>query len=402
MLETCQIEESHTAENIGATLVDITNRWSITEKVICVITDNANNIVAAVQHNRWSHLPCFAHTLNLIVSNSLQEVPEVRLLLQRCKNIVSYFHKSCKATDKLTAIQSRLNIDNHKLIQEVETHWNSSFYMLQRILEEEEAVRTTLCLLSRNDLAISGEEVEIIKGIVEMLAPFEAVTREISADQYISGSKIIPLSRALQRLICSSVKPEVEKLADMLLCKMNRKFLNNMLLALPTLLDPRFKKIAFTNFGIAAKVAQCAIREIATLLKIDDEPPPTEAEIIASTDGDDFSSKSLWHFFDQQVAQAFARNSVSSELTIQMQQYLRVSNLERKQDPLEWWKRNCHVYPHISKLAKKYLSIPGTSVPAERIFSKAGQTVSERRNRLKAKHVNMFVFLNKKIKLVNT
>ena len=61
MLETCQIEESHTAENIGATLVDITNRWSITE-VICVITDNANNIVAAVQHNRLSHLPCFAHT----------------------------------------------------------------------------------------------------------------------------------------------------------------------------------------------------------------------------------------------------------------------------------------------------------------------------------------------------
>ena len=32
VLETCQIEESHTAENIGATLVDITNRWSITNR----------------------------------------------------------------------------------------------------------------------------------------------------------------------------------------------------------------------------------------------------------------------------------------------------------------------------------------------------------------------------------
>ena len=104
VLETCQIKESNTAENIGATLVDIANRWSISEKVICVITDNANNIVAAVRHNRWSHLSCFTHTLNLIVSNSLQEVPEVRLLLQCCKNIVSYFHKSCKTTDKLTAI----------------------------------------------------------------------------------------------------------------------------------------------------------------------------------------------------------------------------------------------------------------------------------------------------------
>ena len=62
--------------------------------------------------------------------------------------------------------------------------------------------------------------------------------------------------------------------------------------------------------------------------------------------------KKLWQFFDEQVAQASTKSSVSSELTIQMQQYLRVNNLERKQDPLKWWKRNCHLYPHISKLAK--------------------------------------------------
>ena len=121
VLETTQIEESHTAKSIGATLVAIMDKWNITQKACCVITDNTNNIVAAVQHNKWNHLPCFAHTLNLLVTNSLQEVPEVSAMLQCCKNIVSNFHKSCKATDKLTAIQSFLNIDNHKLIQEVET-----------------------------------------------------------------------------------------------------------------------------------------------------------------------------------------------------------------------------------------------------------------------------------------
>ena len=44
------------------------------------------------------------------------------------------------------------------------------------------------------------------------------------------------------------MKPEVQKLVDTLLQKMNRKFLNmedNMLLAVPTLLDPRFKKLHF-------------------------------------------------------------------------------------------------------------------------------------------------------------
>ena len=111
--------------------------------------------------------------------------------------------------------------------------------MLQRIVKQEEAICTT-CLLSRNYIKISDEDVETIKGLSKTLAPFEAVTREISADQYISGSKITPLLslRALQRLTCSDIKPEVEKFADVLLYKMNRKFLNmegNMVLAVPML-----------------------------------------------------------------------------------------------------------------------------------------------------------------------
>ena len=137
VLDTVQIQDSYTAENIGALLLSITDKWGITDKVCCAVTDNASNIVAAICHNKWNHLPCFVHTLNLIVTNSLQDVPEVAALLQRCKHIVSYFHKSTKATDKLTSILSCLNIDNHNPIQEVETHWNSSFYMLERIVEQE-------------------------------------------------------------------------------------------------------------------------------------------------------------------------------------------------------------------------------------------------------------------------
>ena len=189
VLDTVQIQDSHTAENIGVPFLSITDKWGITDKVcytLCAVTDNVSNIVAAIRHNKWNHLPCFAYNLNLITTNYLQDVPEVVALLQCCKHIVSYFHKNTKATDKLNPIQSHLNIDNHKLIQEVETRWNSSFYMLERIVEQEEVVRTALYLLNRNDLTIFDEEVEVIKGIIEVLQPFETVTREISAESYIS------------------------------------------------------------------------------------------------------------------------------------------------------------------------------------------------------------------------
>lgn len=48
----------------------------------------------------------------------------------------------------------------------------------------------------------------------------------------------------------------------------------------------------------------------------------------------------------------------------------------------------------IPTCAKKILCAPATSVPSERIFSKAGIVVSDRRSRLKAKNVNMLIFIN--------
>lgn len=44
------------------------------------------------------------------------------------------------------------------------------------------------------------------------------------------------------------------------------------------------------------------------------------------------------------------------------------------------------------------LSVPATSVPCERIFSKTGQIISERRNRLSHNKVEKIIFLNANLK----
>jgi len=41
----------------------------------------------------------------------------------------------------------------------------------------------------------------------------------------------------------------------------------------------------------------------------------------------------------------------------------------------------------------KYLVVPGTSVPSERLFSKAGETISKTRNRLTGSRVSKLLFL---------
>lgn len=134
--------------------------------------------------NKWNHLACFAHTLNLIVTDAIKHDEDLAELIQ-VKNIVSYFHKSSKATDNLKINRNRLNVPNHKLIQQVDTRWNSVYYMLEHYLEQE-AIRTTLCLLDRNDLIIPIEKNTMIQEILSNLQPCLQKNTQVFPKSYLS------------------------------------------------------------------------------------------------------------------------------------------------------------------------------------------------------------------------
>ena len=69
------------------------------------------------------------------------------------------------------------------------------------------------------------------------------------------------------------------------------------------------------------------------------------------------------------------------------------------ENPLAWWRSNEHKYPHIAKLARRYLAVPGTSVPSERVFSTAGDIVTASRSRLLAENVDKLIFLQKNMRI---
>jgi zinc finger BED domain-containing protein 1 (E3 SUMO-protein ligase ZBED1) len=73
--------------------------------------------------------------------------------------------------------------------------------------------------------------------------------------------------------------------------------------------------------------------------------------------------------------------------------------LQRTKDPLEWWKQNGNhaLLKNLIPTVKKWMCVPATSVPSERVFSTMGELISERRNRLSPRLVNMVMFLNKNL-----
>lgn len=87
--------------------------------------------------------------------------------------------------------------------------------------------------------------------------------------------------------------------------------------------------------------------------------------------------------------------------TIEVRQFIEDAAISINEDPLTYWKNKAVVFPRLAKLAKKHLSVVATSVPSERVFSTAGQLISDRRNRLLSENVEKVMFLNGNIDFYN-
>ena len=106
-------------------------------------------------------------------------------------------------------------------------------------------------------------------------------------------------------------------------------------------------------------------------------------------------------FGDVYITAVEKPKSVQEQVEHEIQQYKQESPINASDNPLMWWKRKSSPYPNLSILAKRYLCIPSTSVPSERVFSTAGDIVTARRSQLDPEHVDTLVFLKKKKKKWN-
>lgn len=101
-------------------------------------------MVAAVKKMNMRHPPCFAHTLNLIVKDSLAADTELDDLRSKVRRVVGFFRSSCTAKKKLDNLQKDLKMPQLRLLQEVETRWNSTYLMLERFFNLREPLSAAM------------------------------------------------------------------------------------------------------------------------------------------------------------------------------------------------------------------------------------------------------------------
>jgi len=77
---------------------------------------------------------------------------------------------------------------------------------------------------------------------------------------------------------------------------------------------------------------------------------------------------------------------------IELEKYIALASIALDANPLKWWKLYQLQFPTLSILAIKYLCIPGTSVPSERIFNSAGNIITDHRSLLSPEHIEEIIF----------
>ncbi|XP_005103836.1 zinc finger BED domain-containing protein 1 isoform X2 [Aplysia californica] len=405
VLETFDRTDEATGDALALSLKRITDEWNISERIISLISNGTDNTVtAATLSTGWEHLVCFGHTLNLVINNALKSVAEIVRIQKKTSDAVGYFETCVKASDTLSAVQQQHNLPVHKLKQESSKFWNSTYAMFVRMVEQYEAVNTVLCFLSKDHMCLCDDEVELMRSVIEVLKPFEAATQEICTSGYTFMSKVIPIATLLQQVTASGMVPlsgPQSALKSALLQQMQQQFSNfenSYTLAVSTLLDPRFKRHAFTDMAALESAQHRLLGEITQTVQ--------SAELAATTTGDSnsfgtdataSSSSSFWNMFDRKVSEAGAMKNTASEAENESRRYFKEANIPRKADPLQWWKLNEVQFPHLKILAQKYLCIPATSVSSDRLFSKQGHLVEMKRDLVKPNHLHTILFLNKNL-----
>ncbi|XP_068130731.1 E3 SUMO-protein ligase ZBED1-like isoform X2 [Hyperolius riggenbachi] len=401
LLDCFSFTESHSADHLAAELQRICEEWGITDKVSACVSDNESNIKAAIQKLGWKNVACFAHALNLIVRESLKPIQET---VAKVKNVVENVHGSTIATEVLNAIQKQMGLEELRLKQDVVTRWNSTYYMLRRFYEQKEAIISTLTLVNPSLPTLTLDEWDIIKDACEILKPFEEVTVEICAERYMTTSKVILMARGLQRAIqrlkgAVSNHGPVLAMMDTLSKEMNNHFQQVEYLppfAEATLLDPRFKLKAFYHTAAADEATKNIITAIA---RTEDSNQHQVGFTDPTTTPAPQSERavSFWEDFDERVADLITISNPKSTATSEMKSYLAEPLIPRTEDPLAWWKARQSLYEGLTVIMKQRLCIVATAVPAERIFSEAGQIISERRNQLNPNTVRQLIFLNENL-----
>ena len=155
-----------------------------------MVRDNTANMVAGIEKSDLPAIGCTIHTLQLVIRDCIMTQHAVIDMLARCRKIVGHFEHSHLAVEHLNSIQKQLNFPEHKLVQNEPTRWDSTYYLLDRSVEQRREIS-----LYDTDFELpeklNSNQWQLAEKAVKLLEPMQRITKELSARRAVI-SEVIP------------------------------------------------------------------------------------------------------------------------------------------------------------------------------------------------------------------
>ena len=404
------MKERHTAKNYRRHIDNTEEDFGIKGKVFGYTTDNENKMHKAFEDDERNG--CIAHIQSKTMEKAVEAVKCISLVRKKLRKVAK-LNKFSKFKYALDEAQKSKGLPQRKVLQEVKTRFTSTQTMLQSVMsfdeqktKEETQNKAKLNIEAVNDaldrvgskkaqeLKLSGSDVEIIVATSCVLGPICDMLTMLGGDKYVTGSIVLPYMKKIVSLtkvedtdpvFIADFKNFIIK--DFLQrCRDN---LNFGLLKKATFLDPRFKSMKCIEEPQRAQLKKEIKLELENTIVINEQKPA----------GPDDSNK------EQKKRKRLSLESDDEDedtgdlgVDKELEKYIDDTKLAEELDPLiDFWKKKEHLYPRLSILAKKYLSVQATSSPSERTVSKLNNVVTKKRNRITPTHTNQTIFLSKRL-----
>ncbi|XP_056155762.1 zinc finger BED domain-containing protein 4-like [Lampris incognitus] len=251
-----------------------------------------------------------------------------------------------------------------------------------RFLEQEKAIARVLGSDKKSrHLVPSWQDIDVLESINKAVKPLQDFTDALSGEAYVSVSYIKPV---LHLFKTSLLQPEeeatelTETIKTNILRYLDEKYSNPVtdeLLDMSSLMDPR-SRTTYIDPGKVEQVKKRAVTELMSLPvpaeKSTPQQPGLAVQVCQEAQPPPNKKMTLASFFKKNVPLPSPHQSGAGKIETELATYLLTPEADPDTDPLQWWKHHEPNFPRLSNLAKKYLSIPATSAPSERVFSVGG------------------------------
>lgn len=376
--------------------------------IIAFCTDGAALMVRVGKDAKVLHQLCYSHAIHLAVCDVLyknpfcEEVaggtthidctdeefdtddetsttlvadfqPAIGDCIKKVRKIVTFFHRSSVANDKLQFFIQAGNGHELELIIDCRTRWNSLLAMLERYTKLHSFVRQALIALSKEPLALTDQECNVMKNVCSALLPVKTAVDGLNR----RDCDLVVANRVIDFVIMKLKKATEESSFASNLCQRltarmaeRTKIMTEVLLFLESgdlqrltvqqVTDFIFSLVNNSKFGVEMISAASSSAQDSVVTELE---PKTESTL----------EEELQQFLDSKASHP--RNEASSlESIVQMEvDRLLATKVRGKL---------------LTIVAGWLHSIPPTSVECERAFSVAGTFASKIRNRISDRALN--------------